>query len=349
MERNSSEHFLNMKNWRIHALILLFSIVVIIVFPLFSNGNTVPEDQISLFILLVIQLELFMTVALRLFRDIKPGNERKVITRILLSRFALFMVICFTIALAIVIVFIIVRSIVHDANAASEIKVFFYSKFESWLKGTVGGLLFGAAVFIFVQWQDALKSVQKLREANLIFQNETLKTQINPHFLFNNLNTISSLIATRPDDAETFISRLSSIYRYIIENSIKDRVKLSEELSFISDYFFLYRIRDNEKIRLEINIPDSEGLYILPVSLQILVENAIKHNKATREEPLTISVYVEDVNVVVRNNLQRLASQIRSTGIGLRNLSERVRLISGKELIIEDSGNYFTVKIPLLP
>ena len=344
----SLETLLRKKSWRLHSIILLFSLVVIVLFSVFGTDPFNTEDQVSLFILLVIQLELFILLAVKLFRDIKPGHERKELTRILLSRFALFMIICFVIALVIVIVFICIRSVIHGKDVINAIEGFFSVKFAEWVKETIGGLLFGASIFIFIQWQDALKREQKLREENLIFQNETLKTQINPHFLFNNLNTLSSLIATRPEVAETFIKRLSSIYRYIIENSTKDRVPLDAELLFISDYFFLYRIRDEEKIRLEIEIKNSDSFFIIPVSLQVLVENAIKHNKATREEPLQISVYLEDQNVVVKNNLQRMATQISSTGIGLKNLTERVKLIFGKEIIIEESNDFFTVKIPLL-
>jgi hypothetical protein len=348
MESISTEYILDKKGWLLHTLIMAFSLIVIVLFSVFSRDPFNFEAQASMFVLLVIQLELFMSVAIKLFRDVKPGQERKVLTRILLSRFALFMAICFIIALVIIIAFICFRSVIHNIDAGNEITGFFTTRFAGWVKGTLGGLLFGAAIFIFVQWQDSLKREQKLREENLIFQIETLKTQINPHFLFNNLNTLSSLIATSPGVAETFISRLSSIYRYIIEKSTKDRVSLSEELSFISDYFFLYRIRDEGKIRLDITIENTDSLFILPVSLQVIVENAIKHNIATREEPLKISVYLEGQNVVVKNNLQRMASQIRSTGIGLKNLSERVRLVSGKILVIEDSGDFFTVKIPLL-
>jgi sensor histidine kinase YesM len=315
---------------------------------LFTGEQFITEDLISLFILLVIQLELFIALAIKFFKDVKPGLERRKLTRILLSRFALFIIICFAIALSIVVSFIIVRSFFHNFDTVNEINGFFSYRFGGWLKGTLGGLLFGAVVFIFFQWQDALKREQLLREENLIFQNETLKTQINPHFLFNNLNTLSSLIATRPEVAENFISRLSSIYRYIIEKSTKDRVTLDEELTFISDYFFLHRIRDEEKIILDIDVKNSGSLFILPVSLQVLVENAIKHNMATREVPLKITVYLEGNNVVVRNNIQRMASQIKSTGIGLKNLSERVRLVSGKSLLIENTVDFYTVKVPLM-
>jgi two-component system LytT family sensor kinase len=209
-------------------------------------------------------------------------------------------------------------------------------------------LSFGAVIFVFIQWQDALKREQKLREEKLIFQNETLKNQVNPHFLFNSLNTLSSLIYSRPETAELFINRLSSIYRYILENSQKDRVPLQSELSFISDYFGLHKIRDEEKIMLNIEIEDSDGFEILPVSLQILLENAIKHNIATRENPLMISIYIENMHVIVKNNLQKKSVQLPSTKIGLKNLAERFRLMTGKTLEITETRTEFIVKAPLL-
>ncbi len=348
MEASPIGRMFERKSWRLHSLILLLSLIVIALISLFGTGKFTSEDKISLFILLFIQLEIFISIAVRIFRDIKPGNDRKEITRAVLSRFALFLVTCFVIAFTLALFFLCFKTYIHGGDIGKAVSDFFINKFAAWVKETSGGLLFGAAIFIFLQWQDALKREQKLREENLIFQNETLKTQINPHFLFNNLNTLSSLISPKPEIAETFISKLSSIYRYIIENSVKDRVALEDELAFISSYFYLYRIRDGEKITLAIDIRNSASLYVLPVSLQVLVENAIKHNMATREEPLKILVYLEGDCVVVRNNIQRMASQVRSTGIGLKNLSERVNLISRKAMFAEDSGGYFTVKVPLI-
>lgn len=120
------------------------------------------------------------------------------------------------------------------------------------------------------------------------------------------------------------------------------------ELSFIKDYFFLHKIRDDGKIQLDINVDETDNSEILPVSLQILVENAIKHNKATRENPLRICIYVENKHVVVKNNLQKMAVQLKSTQIGLKNLAQRVSLISGKVLVVEETATDFIVKIPLL-
>jgi hypothetical protein len=209
-------------------------------------------------------------------------------------------------------------------------------------------LLVFTIIFFYVIWRKSIMREQKLREENLIFQNETLKNQVNPHFLFNSLNTLSSLVKTQTEIAEHFIGRLSSIYRYILENSTKDRVPLKAEIAFVEDYFYLHKIRSEGKILLSIDINEGAGYEILPVSLQLLIENAIKHNMATLEKQLKIAIYLEGRNVVVKNNIQKMATQMVSTKIGLKNLGERIRLITGKEIIVEETNNDFLVKVPLL-
>ncbi|MCX6123012.1 MAG: histidine kinase [Ignavibacteriales bacterium] len=209
-------------------------------------------------------------------------------------------------------------------------------------------LLIFTIIFFYILWRQSILREQKLREENLIFQNQTLKDQINPHFLFNSLNTLSSLVTTQTEIAELFINRLSSIYRYILENSPKDKIPLQSELTFINDYFYLYKIRDEDKIQLTIDIKDADKFEILPVSLQLLIENAIKHNMATRENPLIIIIYLEDQYVVVKNNLQKMATQLKSTKTGLKNLGERIRLMTGKELVIEETKTDYLVKVPLI-
>ena len=276
-----------------------------------------------------------------------PGTTPGEITRTLLFRFALFLVACLMAAFIIFICFIFLRKLFSGGDLAGLLSDFFKYTFSSWFKSTIGGLSFGAVIFIVILWQDALRREQKLREENLIFQNETLRNQVNPHFLFNSLNTLSSLMDTQPDTSKIFISRLSAIYRYILDNSHKDKVTLKSELDFVSDYFDLHKIRDEEKIVLRIDVPDAEQFWIIPVSLQILLENAIKHNIATRDNPLDIKIYLRDKNVIVSNNLQKMATQMKSMKIGLKNLAERVSLVTGKELIIEETENDFTVKVPL--
>jgi LytS/YehU family sensor histidine kinase len=239
-------------------------------------------------------------------------------------------------------------SLLSGGDPSKVIPEFFEDEIADWFRSTIKGLTLGAVIFVVLLWQTSLRREQKLKEENLIFQNETLKSQVNPHFLFNSLNTVSSLIHTNPEKAEQFINSLSSVYRYIIENAPKDKVPIQSELDLLNRYFDLHRVRDEEKIVLSIDYSDADDYRILPVSLQILLENAIKHNSATRENPLNISVFFEGEYIVVKNNLQKKASQLKSTGIGLKNLAERIRLISGKELIVEQDGSFFIVKIPLL-
>ena len=145
---------------------------------------------------------------------------------------------------------------------------FFNVEFRPWFKSTLSGLGIGAVIFLIIQWQDALKREQKLKEENLIFQNETLKNQINPHFLFNSLNTLSALISANPETAERFLAKLASIYRYILENSSKEKVPFESELGFINDYFFLQKIRDEDKIVMQFSVSES-GKYRLRVNLSI--------------------------------------------------------------------------------
>ncbi|OFY59880.1 MAG: hypothetical protein A2V50_01850 [Bacteroidetes bacterium RBG_19FT_COMBO_42_10] len=336
------------RSWKFHLAVFIFSLIITIIYSVIKLDVIKPDGRIDLLILLFIQLELFFSVAFRIFGEIKTGTDRREITRTLLLKFVLFMAICFLISLIVNIIYILASSMIRELDPNASLTMFFEKSFKEWMKQTVGGLMFGAAVFIFIQWQDALKREQKLREENLIFQNETLKNQVNPHFLFNSLNTLSSLIASNPEAADRFIARLASMYRYILENSQKDKISLLAELDYIKNYYDLHKIRDEEKIILTIISPDSDKFEILPVSLQILIENAIKHNKATRESPLSIEVFIDGHYVVVRNNLQKMAMQLKSTGIGLRNLTERLKLITGKSLIVEETKEYFIAKVPLL-
>ena len=207
-------------------------------------------------------------------------------------------------------------------------------------------LLLSTIMFFYILWAKAMKREQKLREEKLQYQYQTLKQQVNPHFLFNSLNTLSSLINLQSDVADTFINKLSSIYRYILENGSNDRIQLQKEISFVTDYFHLYKIRDEEKIQLNIKLENSLNFYLVPVSLQILVENALKHNIATREKPLNINIYNEEGYIVVKNNLQKMTTLVESAKTGLKNLNERIHLSTGKDLVITETNTEFIVKMP---
>ena len=340
--------FLNLRKPVSHIAILVFSLIVSVIACLTGANTSSSFFPFGIFIMLFIQLEVFIYLGTRLFADLNFDKSPVEITRIVLVRFLIFMAGCMMVSMILFIILQYVGFWIQGKDMSKVIADFIHTGFSAWFKSTIKGLSFGAIIFIVLLWQASLRREHKLREENLIFQNETLKNQVNPHFLFNSLNTLSALVATQPEVAEEFIGRLSSIYRYILEYSSKDKVPLSTEIAFIKDYFFLHQIRDDGKIQLKVNVDEYDNSEILPVSLQILIENAIKHNKATRENPLMISIYIENKHIVVKNNLQKMSVQLKSTQIGLRNLSQRVILITHRPLIIEETSTEFIVKIPML-
>lgn len=348
MKTLNLETILDQRRLYSHLVYLLISLLAVIFSTFTNNSSVLFQDYIEFTLLVFSYLEAFIFIARKIFINFSTDTTSKEFLQNILFRLLIFYITCFVAALIIFISFRYFYHWIYNLNTSNILSDFFHYEFNSWFKSIIKGLSFGVVIFLVIQWIEALKRERKLKEESLIFQNETLKNQINPHFLFNSLNTLSSLISTQPEVAEIFISRLSSIYRYIIENSKKDKVPLQAELEFINNYFDLHKIRDEEKIALTINISNAESYMILPISLQILVENAIKHNMATRENPLKISIYIENQQIIVKNNLQKMAVQLQSTKTGLKNLSERVKLITGKSLIVEETTADFIVKIPLL-
>ena len=201
--------------------------------------------------------------------------------------------------------------------------------------------------FFFVLWQKSSKKEQLLREENLRFRYRTLKAQVNPHFLFNSLNTLSELVYTDAKKADNYIQKLSQIYRYIIENEENDLIPLKKELTFVDKYFALQKERDNGKIELHSSIFHAEKYQVIPVSVQMLIENAVKHNTVSMDHPLMIELYIENDSICVKNNIQRKLTFENSTGTGLKNLQERVNLILHKPMTYGETDNQFIVNLPL--
>ncbi len=178
---------------------------------------------------------------------------------------------------------------------------------------------------------------------------ESLKSQIDPHFLFNSLNVLTSLISENPNQAEKFTTKLSKVYRYVLEQRNKDLIPLSEELNFARTYMELLGMRFEDAVQFEIpsNISDDD-LKIVPLSLQLLLENAVKHNVVSSLKPLKISIYEEDGYLVIQNNINPKEAIGKSTKVGLRNIADRYGLITQKRVLIENDNKIFKVKIPLL-
>jgi PAS domain S-box-containing protein len=189
----------------------------------------------------------------------------------------------------------------------------------------------------------------RLQKENLQSQFEVLRQQVNPHFLFNSLNVLTSLIKLEPDLAEKFTEHLSKVYRYVLENKDNDLVSLYTELDFLDAYLFLLNIRFMDKIKVDIDIDeDKKDFLILPLALQLIIENAIKHNTMSKKAPLTIQLFIDKnlmLNIV--NNLQERESNMISTGVGLKNITHRYELLELPAPEFYKTETQFVAKIPL--
>lgn len=179
------------------------------------------------------------------------------------------------------------------------------------------------------------------------YRYDTLKNQLNPHFLFNTLNTLSGLIYQDVDKADKFILRLSNIYRYILDIQTVEVVTIETELALINDFLYLNNIRFDGQIVSNVDIEDKEQ-YVVPMAIQLLYENAIKHNVVSSESQLTIEVFVKDDYLHVRNNLQRKAHKEPSHQLGIKNLKERYQTLTDRPIEITETATQFTVSIPIL-
>jgi len=210
-------------------------------------------------------------------------------------------------------------------------------------------ILIYEGVFLFRAWKRTLLQTEHLEKEQMRSQYKSLKDQVNPHFLFNSLNALTSLVHKDSDKAEQFILQLSKVYRYVLDNGEAFSVELKEELAFLESYFFLHQIRFGANIELKLDL-DASTLQrrLPPLTLQLLVENAIKHNIVSSEKPLIIELFVKEDLLVVKNNLQLRGDREESSGIGLKNLKERYRLLSGLVPEFKINGVSYEAKVPLL-
>jgi sensor histidine kinase YesM len=201
------------------------------------------------------------------------------------------------------------------------------------------------------QWKTSLSEKERLQQLNLQQEFDSLKSQVNPHFLFNCFNTLSSLITEDKDAAENFLNELSKVYRYLLRNNRSSLTTLENEIRFIQSYYQLLRTRHGvEALQLHIEIDKRYEQYVLPSSsLQLLVENAVKHNIVSKQSPLVIDIFTAAGNIlVVNNNLQTKQSKPLSNNIGLENIRTKYELINQQGFqVLADTKN-FSVILPLI-
>jgi LytS/YehU family sensor histidine kinase len=206
------------------------------------------------------------------------------------------------------------------------------------------------AAYYIAQWKRSIEETERLKRENTISQLDSLRNQVNPHFLFNSLNTLANLIPEDGEKAVEFVQMLARVYRHILEIGERELISLREELEAINAYSFLVQTRFGDNLRINIDIPDvAYHKHIVPLSVQMLLENAIKHNVVSTKRPLLIEIFCDQQgDLVVRNNLQKKAQVNDSTGVGLKNISNRYQLVSNKSIDIIVSERHYTVVLPLL-
>jgi sensor histidine kinase YesM len=198
-------------------------------------------------------------------------------------------------------------------------------------------------------WKKSIEANEELKRENLLANYEALKNQVNPHFLFNSLNTLSGVVEQKPELATDFIKKLSDIYRYVLEQSDKEIVLLQDEMKFVEDYIFLSKMRFGDALIFNTNLPANNAIQIAPLGLQMLVENAVKHNVIADEMPLKIYIGMEEGFVMVKNNIQKKKTVIPDNEpLGLDNLKKRYEYLSDKSIEIIESQSEFIVKLPII-
>lgn len=210
-------------------------------------------------------------------------------------------------------------------------------------------VVFFHALHFYKELQKKKVTEQKIIAGTASAQFDALKNQLDPHFLFNSLNVLTSLIDENPDSAQKFTTSLSKVYRYVLEQKNKELVNVDEELQFAGTYISLLKMRFEDSIVFEIpekaSNPEAK---VIPLSLQLLLENAVKHNIVNSSKPLHIKIYESGGNLVVENNLQPKAVVKKGSKVGLANIQQRYNLLTDRKVIINKSASHFTVKIPML-
>lgn len=217
---------------------------------------------------------------------------------------------------------------------------------------SLGVSTFMQARSFMVKWKQASKTEvtqQRIIAGTANAKFETLKNQIDPHFLFNSLNVLSSLIEENPDNAQRFTTSLSKIYRYVLEQKDKELVSVAEELSFAKTYMNLLKMRFENSLFYE--LPETAinpEAKVVPLSLQLLLENTVKHNVVSEQRPLHIRIFIEGDYLAIQNDFQKKEVIQSRQGVGLQNIVDRYGIITGRKVLIEQNEKTFTVKIPIL-
>ena len=204
------------------------------------------------------------------------------------------------------------------------------------------------AVGFFNAWKNAAVRAEKLNTEMMAYKYEVLRNQINPHFLFNSFNVLTDLVYEDQSLAVKFIQRLSSLFRYVLESREKELVTLKEELEFVDSFAYLLKVRFENKLKIDIDTSPGYDELIVPVSIQMLIENAVKHNEVSDAYPLEIQITKDKDYIGVTNTLRPKAADDESTRLGLRNLRQQFDYFTDRQIEIKKTGQHFTVRLPVI-
>ncbi len=210
-------------------------------------------------------------------------------------------------------------------------------------------LLLARFVNLIFQQQQLILEKEHVKQSALQHQLEALRSQLNPHFLFNALNSLTALIRTKSDRALSFVDQLSWLLRATLLRSEDDFITIQQELEYLESYVFLQQERFGEKFKVDVQVPEDWKKELIPsFSLQLLAENAIKHNVVSTHQPLRLEIHPNGEYLIIRNQIHKRRDATEDSGIGLLNLSIRFKLLKKRDIQISQNENYFTVKLPIL-
>ena len=250
------------------------------------------------------------------------------------------------------IILIFLATLVFDHSAQNFTVLFF-----QFLQPVSFALLFSYLIagfyetrYFIYEWGRSFTEAEELKRLNLQIQVDSLRNQINPHFLFNSLNTLSSLVSRDKINAEKFIDEMSAIYRYLLQNNEKDLIALTDELHFIHSFFHLLKTRYAEAIKINIAVNNIYLDYLLPpLTLQLLVENAVKHNVVSINKPLEIKIHTDELQqLIIENNVQQKTTPVKSNKIGLTNIFAKYNLLKQPSVVVNQTEKMFQVVLPLI-
>ena len=331
------------------ALVIAVSIFCIIIFKEYLDGTTISFDNDLRLTFLYTLLYTFSLHFTNTFIFISLDNmfkndrfsKNRILTGFIISFFAS------------VFVIFIIRLFISVAFNDRTVAYFFENErpreYVTVIIFTFIILLIIHLIKLYRWYQENKVNEQKIIASTASAKFESLKNQIDPHFLFNSLNVLSSLIEENPESAQKFTTSLSKVYRYVLEQKDKDLVTIGEELSFAKTYMNLLKMRFEDSLTYELpenNI--SADAKVVPLSLQLLLENTVKHNVVSEHKPLQIKIYFENNYLCIENNLQKKKVLQEHRGVGIQNIISRYGLISKRKIAIEQTETYFKVKLPIL-